>query len=166
MAGDGPVSRGAGWAKQLGRTVEPKIEQPTQAAELKLTVGPATAGGHVPQSEAHHFVTVSGIAVCVAAAIAGVVLTLQIAGPVFALRVGSGLTVLALAELGLGLLGSVLIAACGRRADHRTDEAGKQAPDKPHVSADAGDQELRPADRPGPSHSRRPSPDAGEGRTG
>jgi hypothetical protein len=95
----------------------PAVEPPTQAAELKFTVGPATAGGTVPQAEAHHFVTVCGIAGSVAAGIAGVILTLRITSGVLTLRVSSGIAVLALAELGLGLGGAVLIAFCSRRPD-------------------------------------------------
>ena len=79
MAGDSPSPRGTGWAGLDGAS-DPKTEGPTQAAELKVAVGLATAGGRVPQSDAHHFITVGGIAWCIAVAIAGVVLTLQIAG--------------------------------------------------------------------------------------
>ena len=100
-----------------GPPAEPTIERPTQAAELRLTVGPATAGGTVPSVEARYFITVFGIAVCVAAGIVGVILTLRIASQVTALRADDGITVLALAELGLGLAGAALIALCGRRRD-------------------------------------------------
>ena len=94
---------------------EPPVERPTQAAELRLTVGPATAGGTVPPVEARYLITAFGIASCITAGIAGVILTLRIASRVAALRAGDGITVLALAELGLGLAGAVLIALCGRR---------------------------------------------------
>jgi hypothetical protein len=96
---------------------EPSTERPTQAAELRLTVGPATAGGTVPSVEARYLITAFGIAACITAGIAGVILTLRIASRVAALRAGDGITVLALAELGLGLAGAVLIALCGRRRD-------------------------------------------------
>ena len=106
---------------------EPVIERPTQAAELRLTVGPATAGGTVPPAEAHYFITAFGIAACVAAGIAGVILTLRIAGRVTAPRAGDGIIVLALAELGLGLAGAALIAFCGRRWDQAgTGPAGAE----------------------------------------
>lgn len=94
---------------------EPAFERPTQAAELRLTVGPATAGGTVPSVEARYFITAFGIAACVVAGIAGAILTLRIASAVAALRAGDGIIVLALAELGLGLAGAALIALCGRR---------------------------------------------------
>ena len=135
MAGDSPSPRGTGWAELDGAS-DPKTEAPTQAAELKVAVGLATAGGRVPQSDAHHFITVGGIAWCIAAAIAGVILTLQIAGAP-GLRVGSGLAVLALSELGLGLLGAVLVAVCDRRRAHRAvASADGRAEQRPGSSAD------------------------------
>lgn len=131
MAGRSPSAREDGGAGQPAGTAEPKIEQPTQAAELKLTIGPATAGGTVPPGDAHHFITTFGIAGSVAAGIAGVVLTLRIASGVVALHVDSGLTILALAELGLGLLGAALIAVCSRR----TARVRRQRPEGPQVAA-------------------------------
>jgi hypothetical protein len=122
MAGQEPSPHRA----KLDGTAASGVEQPTQAAELNVTVGPATAGGRVPQGDAHHFITVGGIAWCVAAAIAGVVLTLQIAGRSPGLRAGSGAVVLALAELGLGLAAAAFIAACGGRAPRRTAEADRR----------------------------------------
>ncbi|MGD0069570.1 MAG: hypothetical protein ABSB76_39890 [Streptosporangiaceae bacterium] len=127
MAGQGPFPWGAGWAKPDG-TAASGAEQPTQAAELKVTVGPASAGGRVPQRDAKHFITVGGIAWCITASIVGVVLTLQLANGIRVPGVGSGPIVLALAELVLGLLGSALIAACGHRAALRNDDAGQEAP--------------------------------------
>jgi hypothetical protein len=124
MAGQGPFPWGPGWAKLDGAAAA-GVEQPTQAAELKVTVGPASAGGRVPQRDAKHFITVGGIAWCVTAAIAGVVLTLQCAGGARGPGVGSGPIVLALAELVFGLLGSALIAACGRRAALRDGDPGR-----------------------------------------
>jgi hypothetical protein len=118
MAGQEPSPHRA----ELDGTAAPGGEQPTQAAELNVTVGPATAGGRVPQGDAHHFITVGGIAWCVAAAIAGVVLTLQIAGRSPGLRTGSGPVVLALAELGLGLAAAAFIAACGGRTPRRIEQ--------------------------------------------
>jgi hypothetical protein len=112
MAGRDPFPPGP-----AGPPGQPGIERPTQAAELKLTVGPATAGGTVPPVEARYLITAFGIAACVTAGIAGVILTLRIASQVAALRVGDGITVLAFAELGLGLTGAALIALCGRRRD-------------------------------------------------
>jgi hypothetical protein len=117
MAGRNPSARGAGPAGPLAGAGEPKIEHPTPAAELKLTVGPASAGGTVPGDAAHHFITTAGIVGSVAAGIAGAVITLRISGGVLALHVSSGLTILALAELALGLIGAVLVAVCGRGAD-------------------------------------------------
>lgn len=150
MAGNSPSPRRTGWA-ELDGVSDPTTEVPTQAAELKVTVGLATAGGRVPQGDAHHFITVGGIAWCVAAAIAGVVLTLQIAGRTPGLRVGSGLTVLALGELGLGLLGATLVAVCDRRHAHRAvanadvGQAGRQATHPVAVSTGAGEgHERRP----------------------
>jgi hypothetical protein len=96
---------------------EPGIERPTQAAELRLTIGPATAGGTVPSVDARYFITAFGIAACVVAGIAGVILTLRLAKGVATLRTADGVTVLALAELGLGLAGAILIALCGRRGN-------------------------------------------------
>lgn len=116
MAGQEPSPHRA----ELDGTAASGGEQPTQAAELNVTVGPATAGGRVPQGDAHHFITVGGIAWCVAAPIAGVVMTLQIAGRSPGLRAGSGPVVLALAELVLGLAAAAFIAACGGRAPRRT----------------------------------------------
>lgn len=101
-------------------TGEPTAERPTRAAELKLTVGPATAGGTVPSADARYFIMAFGIAACVAAGIAGVILTLRIAGRVVALRADDGITVLAFAEIGLALAGSALIALCGRRGNKAT----------------------------------------------
>ncbi len=103
-------------------------EQPTQAAELKLAVGPATAGGSVPPGEAHHYITTFGILVSVIAGIAGAVLTLRIGSGVTTLRVTSGLTVLGLAELGLALASAVIIAICGRS---RKSQAAEHAPSSP-----------------------------------
>ena len=137
MAGRSPSARDDGRAGQPAGTAGPKIEQPTRAAELKLTIGTATAGGTVPAGDAHHFITKFGIAGSVAAGIAGVVLTLRIASGVLVLRVGSGLIILALAELGLGLLGAALIAVCSRR----TDRAHRQLPEEPQVAA------ILPAER-------------------
>lgn len=71
-----------------GPPAGPAVERPTQAAELRLTVGPATAGGTVPSVDARYFITASGIAACVAAGIAGVIMTLRIASHVAALRAG------------------------------------------------------------------------------
>lgn len=122
MAGQEPSPHRA----ELDGTAASGVDQPTQAAELNVTVGPATAGGRVPQGDAHHFITVGGIAWCVAAAIAGVVLTLQIAGRSPGLRAGSGPVVLALAELGLGLAAAAFIAACGGRAPRRTARGGRR----------------------------------------
>jgi hypothetical protein len=127
MAVQEPSPHQAGWAR-LDGTAAADVEQPTQAAELNVTVGPATAGGRVPQGDAHHFITVGGIAWCVAAAIAGVVLTLQIAGRSPGLGAGSGPVLLALAELGLGLAGAAFIAACGRRTSRRTAKASRRPP--------------------------------------
>jgi hypothetical protein len=152
MAGQDPSRWGAGWA-ELGRTAASGGEQPTQAAELKVTVGPASAGGRVPQRDAHHFITVGGIAWCTTAAIVGVVLTLQLASPGRAPGAGNGLTMLALAELLLGLLGSALIAACGRRAAPRIAAAGRQAPFPPALEAGPHareDQTPSRAEAPGP----------------
>jgi hypothetical protein len=132
MAGQEPSPHPA----ELDGTAAPGGEQPTQAAELNVTVGPATAGGRVPQGDAHHFITVGGIAWCVAAAIAGVVLTLQIAGRSPGLRTGSGPVVLALAELGLGLIGSAFIAACGGRTPRRIEQGDKQVPSSAAAQAD------------------------------
>jgi hypothetical protein len=112
MAGTDPFPPGP-----AGPPADPTLERPTQAAELRLTIGPATAGGTVPPVEARYLITAFGIAACVAAGIAGVILTLRIASQVAALRVGDGITVLAFAELGLGLAGAALIALCGRRRD-------------------------------------------------
>jgi hypothetical protein len=144
MAGQDPSPHRAGRAEPDG-TAASGVEQPTQAAELNVTVGPATAGGRVPQDDAHHFITVGGIAWCVAAAIAGVVLTLQIAGRSLGHGAGSGPVVLALAELGLGLIGSAFIAACGGRTPRRTEEGDKQAPSS--AAARAGNR-VRPGSRP------------------
>jgi hypothetical protein len=140
MARQDQSPRRAGRAEPHG-TPASGVEQPTQAAELNVTVGPATAGGRVPQDDAHHFITVGGIAWCVAAAIAGVILTLQIAGRSPGLGAGSGLVVLALAELGLGLIGSAFIAACGGRPPRRTGEGDEQAPSS--AAAQAGNR-IRP----------------------
>jgi hypothetical protein len=138
MAGTSPSARGTGRAGQPAEAAGPKIEQPTQAAELRFAVGPASAGGTVPPGDTHHFITTFGIAGSVAAGIAGAVLTLRLASGVTALRVGSGLTVLALAELGLGLLGAVLIAVCSRW----TDQAARSKPETEMRSADF--QPVRP----------------------
>lgn len=144
MAGDSPSPPGAGWTELDGRA-GPKVDVPTQAAELKVAVGLATAGGRVPQGDAHHFITVCGIAWCVAAAIAGVVLSLQIAGRSLGLRGGSGLTVPILSELGLGLVGATLVAICDRRharhavADAARGEAGRPVTHPAAVSAAAAE---------------------------
>jgi hypothetical protein len=133
MPGQGPSPRGTGWAES-DKTAATGVEQPTQAAELKVTVGPASAGGRVPQRDAHHFITVGGIAWCITAAIGGVVLTLQIAGRAHGPGAGSGPTVVALAELVLGLLGSVLIAVRGRRAASRIGDTGQRLPPDQRVT--------------------------------
>jgi hypothetical protein len=140
MTGQGPSGRETGGA-ELDGTAASGVEQPTQAAELKVTVGHATAGGRVPQGDAHHFITVSGIAWCVGIAIAGVVLTLQIVGR----APHSGWAALPLAELGLGLAGAVLTAACGRRGA-RPPEAEGQRADR-HVTGTGRTSDRRSPDR-------------------
>jgi hypothetical protein len=137
MAAQGPSGHGA----ELDGTAAPGVEQPTQAAELKVTVGGATAGGRVPQRDAHHFITVGGIAWCVGIAMAGVVMTLQIAGQ----APGSGWIALPLAELGLGLVGATLIAACGRRGAQPTEAAAQRA-DR-HVTGTGRTSDPRSSDR-------------------
>jgi len=125
MAGRSPFPPGSeGMPYAAG---EPAVERPSQAAELKLTVGPARAEGKVPSVEARYLITAFGIAACVAAGIAGVVLTLRIASGVAALRADDGITVLALAELGLGLAGAVLVALCGHRRERTVGTADQAA---------------------------------------
>ncbi len=169
MAGQDPSPWGADWA-ELDGTAAPGVEHPTHAAELKVTVGSASAGGRVPQRDAHHFITVGGIAWCITTAIVGVVLTLQIADRVRGPGAGSGPTVLALAELVLGLLGSALIAACGRRATPRINDAGQQAPHPPaaKVGPDARRRQApSPTETAGPTDcGRMPAPVPGEGGPG
>lgn len=168
MAGQGPSPWGAGWA-ELDGTAASGVEQPTQAAELKVTVEATSAGGRVPQRDAHHFITVGGITWCITAAIAGVVLTLQIAGRARVPGADSGPAVLALAELVLGFLGSALIAVCGRRAP-RLNDVGQQAPYPPaarigpdarHSQAPSRTETAGPADG-----GRMPAPVLGEGGPG
>jgi hypothetical protein len=81
-------------------------ETPTMFAELEIKVGPAqpwsTARGKVPPDQTHHLITTFGV---LGSAITG------IAGAVVTVRIASGLTGLALAELALGLISALLIAA-------------------------------------------------------
>jgi hypothetical protein len=91
-------------------------EQPTQAAQLKITEQPArlkitaprwgTAEGIVPPSEAHHLITTFGLVVSALTGAASAVLTLSIDPHLIAL---AGL------ELVLAAAVAVLIAVCGRR---------------------------------------------------
>ena len=95
-------------------------EAPTGFAELEIQVGPArswgTAKGKVPPAQAHHLITTFGILGSVIAGIAGAVLTLRIA---------SGLTAPAFAELALAVTSAVLIAT--RRRDSKRQEISGQA---------------------------------------
>ncbi len=81
------------------------VEPPSPYAELVIQLGPTqpwgSARGKVPPEQAHHLITTFGIVSSVAAGIAGTVLTLRIA---------TGLTGPAYAELGLALGAAVLIA--------------------------------------------------------
>jgi hypothetical protein len=166
MAGQEPSAHQASWAERNG-TAASGVEQPTQAAELNVTVGPATAGGRVPQGDAHHFITVGGIAWCVGAAIAGVVLTLQIAGRSPRLGAGSGPVVLALAELTLGLAGAAFIAVHGRRAASRR-AASRRGTSRRTAQADGRrkrEQVTGPARKPGARADRHDS-GAGQAVTG
>jgi len=114
-------------------------EQPTQAAELKVAVGPATAGGSVPPGEAHHYITTFGILVSVIAGIAGAVLTLRIGSGVLTLRVTSGLTILGLAELGVALASAVIIAICGWGQNNgRAEEHAPANPPEPAIPGEDG----------------------------
>lgn len=90
-------------------------EAPTGFAELEIQVGPAqswgTAKGKVPPDQAHHLITTFGV---LGSAIAG------IAGAVLTLRIASGLTAPAFAELALAVTSAVLIAT--RRRDSKRQE--------------------------------------------
>jgi hypothetical protein len=80
------------------------IEAPTASAELEIRVGPAqplgAAKGKVPPDQAH-LITMVGVLGSVIAGITGAVLTL---------RISSGLTAPALAELALAVAAAALIA--------------------------------------------------------
>jgi len=104
-------------------------ETPTMFAKLEIQVGPAqpwqTANGKVPPDQANHPISMFG---ALGSAIAG------IAGAVLTLRIGSGLTGPADAELALALISAVLIARrhpAGRRESGRPDTAEGQGRNKP-----------------------------------
>jgi hypothetical protein len=87
-------------------------EQPTEYAELRISVGPpVSAHGTVPSGEAHRPTQTLGIMGSTVAGIGGTVLTIRIASGMTAL-------VLAGAELALALIAAVLIALEGARRGH------------------------------------------------
>lgn len=91
-------------------------EQPTRAAQLKITEQPArvkitakrwgSAEGIVPSAEAHHLITTFGLMGSVITGTTSAVLTL---------RIDSRLTALAILELALTAMVAVLIVVCSRR---------------------------------------------------
>jgi hypothetical protein len=103
MAQVSPVPRG------------PDPERPTRAAQLKISAEPTarvkitarrwgSAEGTVPPAAARHLIAAFGILGCVVTGITGAVLTL---------RIGPGLTILALAELVVALASAMMIAVGG-----------------------------------------------------
>jgi hypothetical protein len=98
-----------------------RAEQPSPAARLTITVRPlGTAEGTVPAREARYLITTFGVLGSVVSGTAGAVLTL---------RIGPGLTTLALAELLLALTAVVVIAACSRmRKRDRQDTKQQKTP--------------------------------------
>jgi hypothetical protein len=82
------------------------LEEPTSGAELKInTRRLVSAEGTVPADQAHHLITTFGILGSVVSGTVGAVLTLLIV---------PALTTIAFAELTLGLIAAIFIAATGR----------------------------------------------------
>lgn len=96
-------------------------EEPTSCAELEIQVGPAlplgSAKGRVPPDQAGYFIMTIGIWGSVAVGIAGAILTLRIA---------SRLAGIALAVLGLALIATLLIAACGLAQERARRAKGRR----------------------------------------
>jgi uncharacterized membrane protein YeaQ/YmgE (transglycosylase-associated protein family) len=111
MSQDNPIPCGRGQA-----------ERPTWAAELWVIAEPVQAMGTteatVPSRQVDHLITTFGIAGSIVTGTAGAVITLRLA---------PGLTVIALAELALALVGAVLIALCSRA--HRSARTDGQPQD-------------------------------------
>jgi hypothetical protein len=120
MNQDNPIPFGRGQA-----------ERPTWAAELWIITEPVqargTTEGMVPAGQVDRLITTFGIAGSIVAGAAGAVVTL---------RLGAGLTVIALAELVLALAGAVLIALCS--CAHRHTRAEGQSRDDPGEARRAG----------------------------
>lgn len=83
-------------------------EQPTTSAMMRIKVGPDGWGGSVdgvvPNGQAHHFISTLGIMGSTWAGLLAAAYSTQ----------HSSAVALPLAELGTGLLASLLIAICGR----------------------------------------------------
>jgi hypothetical protein len=100
------------------------VEQPTRAAELRITEQSAqvkitarlwgTAEGTVPPGDAAHLITTFGLLGSAVTGMAGAVLTL---------RIDPRLTGVALAELALVFAVAAMIVACGRGARSRAAPA-------------------------------------------
>lgn len=93
----------------------PHAEPPSPRATLRIEVGPdrGIAEGNVPDDQARHLITTFGILGSTCAGIGGAVLTL---------RGHPSLSLLPIAELGLGFVASVLIAVCGFIAGKRQEK--------------------------------------------
>lgn len=114
-------------------TPEPvPIEAPTAFAELEIRVGPAqplrAAKGKVLPDQVHHLITTVGVLGSVIAGITGALLTL---------RISSGLTAPALAELALAVAAAALIAT--RRTTARRGSGRQQIPGAPGAVPAVGD---------------------------
>ena len=100
---------------------EPLAEsaEPTQFAELEISVRPdRRARGRVPPDQAHYLITMLGILGSTVTGTGGAVLILYVA---------PRLIILALAELALALVATVLTAACGRIPVTRNNRWGKES---------------------------------------
>jgi hypothetical protein len=111
-------------ARASSATPLDQAEPPTSSARLTITLRPieGTADAHVPPDQAHHLITTFGLMGSAFTGTGAAVLTLNIA---------HGLTVPALAELGLALAVAVLIAASSR-VPARKSRRGKTPAEQAH----------------------------------
>jgi hypothetical protein len=86
-------------------------EQPTEYAELRVSVRPVSVQRTVPRGETHRIIATLGILGSAVAGIGGTVLTIRIAADMTAIVLGG-------AELALALIAAILIALAGGRRDH------------------------------------------------
>jgi len=126
---------------------EPALAEPSQHAELMISLGPAmqwgTARGLVPADQAHHLVTTSGILGSLVAGIGGAVLTV---------RTAPGFTALAYAELALALIAAALIAACSRPRAGPAGERQKVPQALPHLPESSRGNRASPRSAAGQPH--------------